>query len=27
VKVFANPEMVREHRDGNWQPRRVSARW
>jgi membrane associated rhomboid family serine protease len=27
VKLFANPEMVREHREGNWQPRRVSARW
>src|SRR5262249_45226320 len=27
VKLFASPEMVREHREGNWQPRRVSARW
>jgi membrane associated rhomboid family serine protease len=27
VKVFANPEMVREHREGDWQPRRVGARW
>src|SRR5262245_4886670 len=27
VKVFANSEMVREHREGNWQPRRLSARW
>ena len=27
VKLFANHEMVREHREGDWQPRRVSARW
>jgi len=27
VKLFANREMVREHREGNWVPRRVSARW
>jgi len=27
VKLFANSEMVREHREGNWVPRRVSARW
>jgi rhomboid family protein len=27
AKLFANPEMVREHREGSWQPRRVSARW
>jgi membrane associated rhomboid family serine protease len=27
VKLFANSEMVREHREGTWQPRRVSARW
>jgi len=27
VKLFANPEMVREHREGDWMPRRVSARW
>jgi membrane associated rhomboid family serine protease len=27
VKLFANPEMVSAHREGSWQPRRVSARW
>lgn len=27
VKLFADPEMVREHREGDWRPRRVSARW
>src|SRR5262250_1405851 len=27
IKLFANGEMVREHREGDWQPRRVSARW
>jgi len=27
AKLFANPEMVSEHREGSWQPRRVSARW
>jgi membrane associated rhomboid family serine protease len=27
VKLFADSQMVREHREGDWQPRRVSARW
>ena len=27
VKLFARPEDVREHREGEWQPRRVSGRW
>jgi len=27
AKLFANSEMVSEHREGSWQPRRVSARW
>jgi membrane associated rhomboid family serine protease len=27
VKLFANPEDVRMHREGDWQPRRVSGRW
>src|SRR5262249_3780108 len=27
IKLFANGEMVREHREGGWQPRRGGARW
>ncbi len=27
VKLFARPEDVRAHREGDWQPRRVSGRW
>jgi len=27
AKMFANAEMVAAHREGSWQPRRVSARW
>jgi membrane associated rhomboid family serine protease len=27
VKLFADSEMVDAHREGDWQPRRVSARW
>ena len=27
AKLFARPEDVRAHREGDWQPRRVSGRW
>jgi membrane associated rhomboid family serine protease len=27
VKIFARPDDVQAHREGDWQPRRVSARW
>jgi membrane associated rhomboid family serine protease len=27
VKLFARPEDVRAHREGDWLPRRVSGRW